>query len=127
MMPTAHRGMTDMRSLLRPAAVLLVLLLAFSAHAAQGKLGFTVDAKFDRKLVDADIKEVVVTNVAAASAAERAGMKTGDVLQQLNGAPLVGSSARRFFAAMGKVKPGDKVALVVLRAGKPIALTLVAD
>lgn len=116
-----------MRSLLRPAAVLLAFLLAFSAHAAQGKLGFTVDAKFDRKLVDADIKEVVVTNVAAASAAERAGMKTGDVLQQLNGAPLVGSSARRFFAAMGKVKPGDKVALVVLRAGKPIALTLVAD
>lgn len=108
----------------------LALLLAFSAHAAhaaQGKLGFTVDAKFDRKMLDADIKQVVVKSVAPASAAERAGMKAGDVLQQLNGTPLVGSSARKFFATMGKVKPDDTVALIVLRAGKPIALTLVAE
>ncbi|MBD9480569.1 PDZ domain-containing protein [Pseudoxanthomonas sp. PXM02] len=116
-----------MRPILRLTAFLLATLLVFSAHAAQGKLGFTVDAKFDRKLLDADIKQVVVKSVAPASAAERAGMKAGDVLQQLNGTPLVGSSARKFFAAMGKVKPGDKVALVVLRAGKPIALTLVAE
>lgn len=116
-----------MRPILRLTAFFLALLLAMSAHAAQGKLGFTVDAKFDRKVLDADIKEVVVTHVAPASAAERAGMKTGDVLQQLNGKPLVGSSARRFFDTMGKVKPGDKVALVVLRAGKPVALVLVAE
>jgi S1-C subfamily serine protease len=112
---------------LRITAFFLTLLLAFSAHAAPGKLGFTVDAKFDRKGLDADIKEVVVKSVAPASAAERAGMKTGDVLQQLNGKPLVGSSARAFFATIGKVKPGDRVVLVVLRAGKPIALTLVAE
>lgn len=116
-----------MRRIASIAVVFMAFLLAFSANAAPGKLGFTVDAKFDRKMLDADIKQVVVKSVAPASPAERAGMKTGDVLQQLNGTPLVGSSARKFFATMGKVKPGDKVALVVLRAGKPIALVLVAE
>ena len=116
-----------MRLTIRFAAVLFATMLAFAAHAKQGKLGFTVDAKFDRKLLDADIRQVVVTHVAPASAAERAGMKAGDVLQQLDGKPLVGSSARAFFSAMGKVKPGDTVTVVVLRAGKPVALTLVAQ
>lgn len=112
---------------LRLIAVLLAALLAFPAHAAQGKLGFTVDAKFDRKMLDADIKQVVVTVVAPASPAARAGLQVGDVVQQLDGRPLVGSSARKFFGDMGKVKPGDRVALVVLRAGKPVALVLVAE
>ncbi|MBA3928029.1 S1-C subfamily serine protease [Pseudoxanthomonas japonensis] len=112
---------------LRLIAVLLASLLAFSAHAAQGKLGFTVDAKFDRKMLDADIRQVVVKVVAPASPAARAGLQVGDVVQQLNGKPLVGSSARTFFGDMGRVKPGDRVALVVLRAGKPVALVLVAE
>lgn len=112
---------------LRLIAVLLAILLAFSAHAAQGKLGFTVDAKFDRKMLDADIRQVVVKVVAPASPAARAGLQVGDVVQQLNGKPLVGSSARTFFGDMGRVKPGDRVALVVLRAGKPVALVLVAE
>jgi S1-C subfamily serine protease len=108
-------------------AVLLACLLALTAQAAQGKLGFTVDAKFDRKMLDADIKHVVVTVVAPASPAARTGLQVGDVVQQLNGKLLVGSSARKFFGDMGKVKPGDKVALVVLRDGKPLALVLVAE
>ena len=44
---------------IRIVPFILATLLAFSAHAAQGKLGFTVDAKFDRKVLDADIKQVV--------------------------------------------------------------------
>lgn len=111
----------------RIVAILLFGSMSLSAHAAQGKLGFTVDAKFDRKMLDADIKHVEVTVVAPASPASRAGLQVGDVVQQLNGKPLVGSSARKFFGDMGKVKPGDKVALVVLRAGKPVALVLVAE
>ena len=116
-----------MSSALRIAAFLLATLLAFSVHAAQGKLGFTVDATFDRKVLDADIKQVVVTQVAPASPAQRAGLQVGDVLEQLNGKPLMGSSARTFFGAMGDIEPGDKVALVVRRAGKPVTLVLVAE
>ncbi|MFT3670304.1 MAG: PDZ domain-containing protein [Pseudoxanthomonas sp.] len=115
------------RSLFRIAVLILTALLAFSAYAAQGKLGFTVDAKFDRKVLDADIKQVVVTQVAPASPAQRAGLQVGDVLEQLNGKPLVGSSARAFFATMGRIEPGDKLSLVVKRAGKPVVLVLVAE
>jgi S1-C subfamily serine protease len=116
-----------MPHVLRIAALILTALLAFSAHAAQGKLGFTVDAKFDRKVLDADIKQVVVTQVAPASPAQRAGLQVGDVLEQVNGKPLVGSSARAFFATMGRIEPGDTLSLVVKRGGKPVALVLVAE
>lgn len=125
--PFASERATRTASGLRIAILVLATLLAFSAHAAQGKLGFTVDAKFDRKVLDADIKQVVVTQVVPASPAQRAGLQVGDVLEQLNGKPLVGSSARKFFGAMGDIEPGDKVALVVRRAGKPVALVLVAE
>lgn len=111
----------------RIAILLLASLLALAAHAAQGKLGFTVDAKFDRKLLDADIKQVVVTQVAPASPAARAGMQVGDELDRLNGKPLKGSSARKFFGTLGEVEPGEKIILVVLRAGKSVPLTLVAE
>lgn len=123
----ASEHATHTASGLRIVILILATLLAFSAHAAQGKLGFTVDAKFDRKVLDADIKQVVVTQVAPASPAQRAGLQVGDVLEQLNGKPLVGSSARKFFGTMGDIEPGDKVALVVRRAGKPVALVLVAE
>lgn len=116
-----------MRALPRIAAFLLVLLLAAPAHAGGGKLGFTVDFTADRTMLDAKLKEVRVTDVAPASPAERAGMKKGDVLDRLDGQPLAGSSARKFFDAMGRIEPGQKVVLVVLREGKPVPLTLVAQ
>lgn len=112
---------------LRIFAILLVLLLAGPVHARGGKLGFTVDFSADRTMLDATLKQVVVTGVAPASPAERAGMKTGDVLDRLDGKPLAGSSARWFFDAMGKVDPGQKVVLVVLRDGRPVVLTLRAE
>ncbi|WP_158497813.1 PDZ domain-containing protein [Pseudoxanthomonas suwonensis] len=68
-----------------------------------------------------------MTDVASASPAERAGMRVGDVVERLNGEPVAGSSGRKFFAAMGKVKPGDRLDLVVLRGEEPVPLTLVAE
>ncbi|HEY1034080.1 MAG TPA: hypothetical protein VGE09_03760 [Pseudoxanthomonas sp.] len=64
----------------RIVVLVLATLLTFSAHAAQGKLGFTVDAKFDRKVLEADIKQVVVTQVAPGSPAQRAGKPVALVL-----------------------------------------------
>lgn len=95
--------------------------------SARGKLGFTVEVTADRSLLDARLQRIVVTGVASASPAERAGMKVGDVLDRLNGEPVVGGSGRKFFAAMGKVKPGDRLDLVVLRGDRPVPLTLVAE
>lgn len=67
-----------------------------------------------------------MTEVAPASAAARAGMKPGDVLDRFDGRPVAGSAAREFFEAM-KVEAGEKRVLVVLRDGKPVSLTLVAQ
>lgn len=46
--------MLPTRSLI--AAILLLGLLSLTAHAAVDMRGFTVDASFDRKVLDADIK-----------------------------------------------------------------------
>jgi len=112
---------------MRLVILLLACVLAFQAHARTGRLGFTIDFSADRTALDARLKQVVVTAVAKDSPAERAGLRAGDVLDGLGGQPLAGSSARQFFGQMGKVKPGDRVVLVVLRAGKPLSLTLVAE
>lgn len=113
------------------ARVLILLLAAAlgfapTALARDGKLGFTVDLAADEARPEPRIREVIVTEIAPASAAARAGMKTGDVLYRFGGKPVVGSAAREFFRAM-QVDVGEKVVLVVLRDGKPVSLTLVAQ
>jgi S1-C subfamily serine protease len=99
---------------------------AVSAHAREGRLGFTVDLAADEAGAGSRIKEVIVTEVAPGSAAARAGMKRGDVLDRFGGTPVAGSAAREFFAAM-KVEAGETLVLVVRRDGKPVSLTLVAQ
>lgn len=113
------------------ARVLILLLggllgTALHAHARDGTLGFTVDLAADEAGPEPTIKEVIVTGVAPASAAARAGMKTGDVLDRFGGKPVAGSAAREFFEAM-QVEAGETLVLVVLRDGKPVSLTLVAQ
>lgn len=107
--------------------MLIACLCASLAQARDGRLGFTVDLTADRTLLDAKLKRLVVTNVAPASPAENAGLKVGDVLEQLNGEPVAGSSGRKFFSTMGKVKPGNKVVLTVRREDKSLRLTLIAE
>lgn len=113
-------------------ARVLILLLAgllgsvFTTHAREGKLGFTVDLAADEAGSEPRIREVVVTGVASGSAAARAGMKTGDVLDRFDGKPVKGSATGEFFEAM-KVEAGQALVLVVLRDGRPVSLTLVAQ
>jgi Do/DeqQ family serine protease len=59
----------------------------------------------------------LVAGVAQGSAAERAGIKTGDIITSLNGATMKGSGELR--NAIGMLHVGDKVELGLLREGKP--------
>jgi serine protease Do/serine protease DegQ len=63
----------------------------------------------------------LVARVEKGSAAERAGVKTGDIIVSLNGAPVKGPGELR--NAIGMLHVGDKVEIGVLRDGKARQLT----
>ena len=74
---------------------------------------------------------VEVVSVSPGGAAERAGLKAGDVLTEINGKALKSSddeSAReQLLGSMRKVKPGDTVALSYRRDNKVVKANLVAQ
>jgi serine protease Do len=64
----------------------------------------------------------LVGDVTAGSAAEEAGLKTGDVIIALNGKPVADSRSLRL--RVGQMAPGSKAELTVLRDGKEQKLTV---
>ncbi len=64
----------------------------------------------------------IVLNVLADSAAAKAGVKTDDVIVELEGQPVTGANGLMNRVAMRK--PGSKVDLVVLREGKRRTVTI---
>ena len=62
----------------------------------------------------------LVSNVERGSAAERAGLKAGDVIRKVNGQPIVGGGDLSAMVAVAK--PGDKLALDVWRDGHAVQL-----
>ena len=107
--------------------VLLALaLLAVSGLAmAKGRLGFSV------QVATADetgtvIREITVAAVNPGSAAEKAGLKPGDIITRLDDKPLQGTDGRDFQASLGGAAPGQHLKLQVLRGGKPVQIEIVA-
>ena len=62
----------------------------------------------------------LVSNVEKGGAADKAGLKSGDVIRKLNGQPIVASGDLP--AMLSLAKPGDKVALDVWRDGKIVQI-----
>jgi serine protease Do len=62
----------------------------------------------------------LVSNVERGGAAEKAGLKSGDVIRKVNGQPIVGSGDLPAMLAIAQ--PGDKVALDVWRDGKTVRI-----
>jgi len=61
-----------------------------------------------------------VSNVERGGAADKAGLKAGDVIRKVNGQPIV--SGGDLSAMVSVAKPGDKLALEVWREGKVVQL-----
>ncbi len=75
------------------------------------------------KALDLETTEgVVVTNVIKDSAAEKAGMKSYDVIVEFNGEPV--ESASRFILRVAAMKPETQVDVVILRDGQRQNLTV---
>ena len=64
----------------------------------------------------------LITDVQAGSPAAAAGIKTGDVVKEIDGKPVEDASELQM--TIGTKSPGDKVALQVMRDGKPENFTL---
>ncbi len=68
----------------------------------------------------------LVAGVAPGSSAERAGVKTGDIITSING--VVMKSASELRNSIGMLRVGDKVEIGLLRDGKPLKVTaLIAE
>lgn len=83
------------------------------------KLGVTVQ-EVDQGLVDSfkldSVEGALVANVERGSAADKAGLKTGDIIRKVNGQPIISSGD--VSAVVSVARPGDKAALEVWRDGK---------
>ena len=69
-----------------------------------------------------DANGAIVAQVMPDSPASRGGLKTGDVISQLNGQKILNGSALQ--VAVSEMAPGTKIALGVIRDGRPEALEL---
>jgi serine protease Do len=95
-----------------------------TGHASHARLGVAVQ-EVNQTFADSfklDKPEgALVSTVEPGSPADRAGLKTGDVITGVNGQPIVASGDLP--AVIGQSAPGEKVSLQIWRAGKREQLT----
>jgi len=95
-----------------------------TGKVAHARLGVQVQT-LDQSLADSFKIKVpngaLVAKVEPDSAAERAGIKAGDVILKVNDTPIV--DAGQLSARIGTAVPGDKASLEVWRDGKTMTLT----
>jgi Do/DeqQ family serine protease len=95
----------------------------------RGVLGvsiYNVTPEIAKEFALPDSSGALVAGVAQGSSAEKAGVKTGDIITSFNGAAVRG--ATELHNAIGMLRVGDSVELSLLRDGKPLKVTaLISD
>lgn len=89
----------------------------------RGILGLYVQGLTPKLAEAMDLKKesgVVITTISPGSAAEKAGLKVGDVITQVNDQPVADPFQLR--NVVGLIRPGNPVKFVVLRSGKLLTL-----
>jgi S1-C subfamily serine protease len=73
------------------------------------------------------VKGVFITGIQSGSAADKAGLKEGDIIEAIDGVPL--NSSAEFSERIALHRPGEKVDLTYLRSGKQgrVSVTLQGD
>ena len=90
----------------------------------RGQLGITVgrvDSDMAQSLGMSETKGIIVNSIVPASAAERAGIRQGDVIIALNGSPVNESNA--FRNQIASMAPGTQVTLTLLRDNREQKIT----
>ncbi len=75
--------------------------------------------------LDDNVQGALVSQVVEGSAAEKAGIKAGDIITAINGRPVKDAGALR--NSIGLLAIGEKVDVAVLRDGKPRRVTAVVS
>jgi len=87
---------------------------------------YNVTPEIAKQSGHADSTGALVAGVTQGSSAERAGVKTGDIITSLNGSALRNAGDLR--NAIGMLRIGDKVEIGLLRDGKPLkVMALIAE
>ncbi len=90
-----------------------------TGHAQHARLGVAVQ-EVNQAFADSfklDKPEgALVSNVEPGTAADKGGLKTGDIITGVNGQPIVASGDLP--AVIGQAAPGEKVSLQIIRQGK---------
>jgi len=94
---------------------LLLALLAPAVALAKPLLGFGIAVATDG-FFSTTLAEVKVTKVQAGSASEKAGLRVGDLIVEMNGKPIKGANGMEMKKALGSVKSGETVVLKIQRA-----------
>jgi Do/DeqQ family serine protease len=102
--------------------------LRAEGRVRRSQLGVTVQpvtADLAASLGLKDVRGAIVSSVASGSAAERAGIKRGDVITSFNGQPVSDFNALRNRVA--DANPGSNATVVVIRDGSERTLTVKLD
>jgi serine protease Do len=89
-------------------------------HARLGVMVQEVDQGFADSFRLDTVEGALVSNVERGSPAEKAGLKSGDVIRKIDGQPVISSG--ELTAVVSNSRPGQKVTLEVWREGKPMQL-----
>lgn len=102
--------------------------LLANGKVRRGMLGVNIQNITDETAQALELKErtgVLVSNVRARSAAEKAGVKRGDIISAINGEKIDDGNVLRNKVA--GTLPGTEMKLTVLREGQPVELTATLD
>jgi serine protease Do len=95
------------------------------AREKENKLGFTVEEitpQIARRLGLRNTKGVVITQVIPGSGADYAGLRRGDVIEEINRRPV--NDIRDYQKIMSNIKPGESVLLLIKRGENTFYVTL---
>lgn len=97
-------------------ALLLFGLLVPAAALAKPRLGFGIAVATDG-FFSTTLAEVKVVSVQVGSPSERAGLKGGDLIVEMNGIAIKGASGVAMKKMLGDIKAGEHLLLKVQRGG----------
>ena len=109
----------------KSALMVVLMLLAGTAIAAKGKLGFSVSADTSG-LLSPVIEHLTVATVRAGSPAARAGLKPNDEITEINGRSVSGEPAREMAGEFKNLNVGQKLILKVKRGTLTLSIEIVA-